>query len=210
MRSMVNRLGVAVLLATVMGALALAVPTAGGAKAKKKGTGTVDITQAVNQAIPDQTSFAAPRIPLISMIEVGKRFKGKRIRDVNVTAQTVGTSGSAPAFDLTARLTAPNGATTVLWTNGRSGSSIGPLTLDDESPLRLGSGPPVDPQALYAPYVGVAQPFGDPLAVMDGGPVRGTWTFEIVDVLSMSGNQGTSTLVHWSLNVATGKPFRAK
>jgi hypothetical protein len=207
MRSGVNRLGIAVLAAMIIGSLAVAVPTAGAAK---KGGGAVNLTKVVNQAIPDQTSFAALRVPLTSTITVGKRFRGRKIRDVNVTAQTAGASGSNPAFDLTARLTGPNGATTQLWSNGRSGSSIGPLTLDDESPLRLGSGPPVDPQALYAPYVGVAQPFSDPLAVMDGGPVRGTWTFEIVDILSMSGNQGTSNLVQWRLNVATGKPFRTK
>jgi len=200
--------GIGALAAISAGLLMLIAPPA--LAAKKKGGGSLNAAVTVNRAIPDQTGFAAPRVPLISTIAVGKRFKGKRIRDVNVTARTIGTGGSAPAFDLTARLTAPNGGTTQLWTNGRSGSSIGPLTLDDESPLRAGSGPPVDSQALYAPYVGAVQPFGPPLAVMDDGPVRGTWTFEIVDVISMSGNQGTSNLVQWRLSVAAGKPFRTK
>ncbi len=187
----------------------LAVPAVAGAAktGKRKGGGTVDVTKAVNQAISDRPAGTnTPYGLLSSTITVRKRFKGKLVRDVNVTAQTTGTSATnSAAQDLRARLTAPNGVTTTLFGFLAPGNTVGPLTLDDESPVFQANGPPVDPQALFSPWVGTAQPV-DVLFAMDGGPVRGDWTLRIADLV----NGDANTLVQWRLNVIAGKPFRTK
>jgi len=187
----------------------LAVPAVAGAAktGKRKGGGTVDVTKAVNQAISDRPAGTnTPYGLLSSTITVRKRFKGKLVRDVNVTTQTTGTSATnSAAQDLRARLTAPNGVTTTLFGFLAPGNTVGPLPLDDESPVFQANGPPVDPQALFSPWVGTAQPV-DVLFAMDGGPVRGDWTLRIADLV----NGDANTLVQWRLNLVAGKPFRTK
>lgn len=212
-----RRLGLGAL-ATALAVCLMVAPSA--ALGKKKGGGTVDITQSVNAPIPDagppdpaSIGFSAPGT-LTSMIDVGKRFQGKRIRDVNVTLQTVGTSGTAPASDIRASLSAPNGTTVFLFTalagyTGNPSVSIGPLTLDDEARLLLGEGFPTDPFHLFIPWAGTATPlpdFSEPLATMDNGPVRGTWTLIVQDLFPPE----TSTLISWRLNVLAGRPFKTK
>jgi hypothetical protein len=178
--------------------------------AKKKGGGAVNITMPVNLPIPD----AAPGLGgldgvLNSTIEVGSKFKGRKVRDVNVTVQTLGVTGTSPVNDLDARLIAPNGAVTFLFTGlagfGPTNLSIGPLTLDDEAALDLGDAAPVDPTNLYSPWAGTAQPDGN-LWPFDNGPVRGTWTLNVYDET----NGETSNLVSWHLNVVAGRPFQTK
>jgi hypothetical protein len=204
----------------LLGALALSVIVAlsGGAaeaakkKKKAKAGGIVDITQTVNGAIPEASPTAHGT--LTSGIAVGgKKFKGTRIRDVNVTLQTVDTMGATPADNLRARLTAPDGATTWLFgtTSGPQGASIGPLTFDDETPFNLGGLPPApDSTTLVAPYAGTAQPhcfssFGVcTLSVMDNGPASGTWILRIQDTATAE----TSNLVSWRLVVVAGKKFK--
>lgn len=140
----------------------------------------------------------------VSTIDVGRKFKGKKIRDVNVTLQTSG-NGATAAIDLDAFLTAPNGATVNLFV-GLSGQSVGPLTFDDESPFNIGFGPPcVDPTALCPPYIGTGEPLGQ-LATMDGGQAKGTWTLQVLD----DGTTATraSILNLWQLNVTAGKPYK--
>jgi hypothetical protein len=171
----------------------------------KKGGSRVDVTQA-GAPIPDRVAAGVSGL-LTSTIEVGKRFKGKRIRDVNVTVQTLGATGGSPAQDLGAVLTAPNGASVRLFSllGGFVApvSSIGPLTLDDETPTFLGVGDPVAPVGLYQPWAGTAQP-NDPLALLDDGPARGTWTLKMLD---QSSDQ-TSVLSSWRLMVVAGRPYR--
>jgi hypothetical protein len=196
----------------LVGCLAVAAPAAGAKKkgGKKKGSGgTVDITQVVNAPIPTRTTGpAAQDGVLTSTIVVSK--KGMRIRDVNATVQTLGTSGTTPADDLIARLVAPNGVHTFLFDDldGFSPAtdlSIGPLTLDDEAPFDLGEGPPDNATMLFAPWLGTAAP-ETPLFPLDNGPVSGTWRLDIFDDTS----SGTSNLVLWRLIVVTGRPFRTK
>ncbi len=189
----------------------------GGAQAKKRGKsgGTADVTTQVNAAIPD--AVGNTRGLLTSTIEIGgKRFRGTRVRDVNVTVQTTGTISSS-AQDLQARLTAPNGATAWLFA-GLSGQSIGPLTLDDQSPtfLNIGSTPQDNiPGALGLPYAGIAQPDcleargGCPLGVMNDTPARGTWTLRTYDTSGATPGR-TSTLNFWRLRVVAGMPYRTK
>jgi hypothetical protein len=191
--------------------------SAGGAQAKKKGKsgGTATVTRAVNAAIPD--AVGNTRGLLISTIDIGgKRFKGTRVRDVNVTVQTAGAI-STSAQDLQARLTAPNGATSWLFA-GLSGQSIGPLTLDDQSPtfLNIDSVPQDNtPGSLAVPYAGTAQPDcleargGCPLGVMNDTPAGGRWTLRIYDISGATPGR-TSALSFWRLRVVAGAPYRMK
>ena len=199
----------------VLGCLALAMPATAAKKKggkKKGGGGTVDITKIVNAPIPDRgTGPNAPVPTLTSTIDVGKQFKGRQIRDVNVTLQTLGTSGMTPGEDLEARLMAPNGANSFLFFflegyPGANSVSIGPLTLDDEALFDIGGGPPIDPTRLTVPWAGTAAPQNAQLWPLDGGPVRGTWTLMLYDFA----NTKTSNLVSWRLNVTTGRPFLHK
>ena len=198
---------------TLLGVLALSLClsvgiTAGVAEAqkkkKKKAGGTAEITRAVNAPVPDAT--ASLNGQLVSTIDVaGKKFKKTRIRDVDVTLQTLGNAAGA-AGDLYAQLSSPNGTTVFLFA-GLSGSSIGPLTLDDQSNLGLG-GPfaaPLDPNTLYAPYVGRAQPFGT-FSSMNDGAANGTWTLRVVDTGAPPPTL-TSILSSWTLRVVAGKKY---
>jgi len=166
----------------------------------------------VNQPVPDGTTDTNGL--LTSTISVGgKRFKGTVIRDVNVTLQTTGSSTNS-ATQVDARLTAPNGMTTWLLGDQLSGQSIGPLTLDDQSPNRLGGTQQRDPTMLVAPYAGSAQPdcfnsFGVcTFWPMNGGPASGTWTLRVYDVAGTPA--ATSILNFWRLTVVAGKPYLTK
>lgn len=179
-------------------------------KKKQKVGGTATISKTVNAAIPDGTA-SGPGV-LNSTVDLGgKKFKKTRIRDVNVTFQTTGSS-AASAADIVASLTSPNGSTTYLVFGGLAGASIGPLTIDDESPLLAvpGAGPTPFP-FLGSPYVGtvqgaVAAGFGlaGCLCKMDDGPAPGTWTLRVIDF----GAGDTSTLNSWKLVVQAGKAYR--
>jgi hypothetical protein len=213
----------------LLGILALALSvtaglTVSGASAakKKKGKtgGTVNITKTVGAAVPDAT--ANTNGLLASTIDVGgKKFKGTRIRDVNVTLSTLGSREAPPssAFQLSARVTAPNGATTWLFVPGSlSGASIANLTLDDQTFVRLTPGTPRDATELGPPYAGTAQPDVtspgagqggvNTFSVMDNGPVTGTWTLRVVDNVAMG--PSTSILNSWRIQVVAGKPFQTK
>ncbi len=208
-----------------IGVLAIAVAAALGsafteiAVAKKKAGGTVNITRIINGPIPDAQAGAPSTTwgRLTSTINVGKRFKGTRIRDVNVTFQTTG-AGINSARDLLITLTSPNGSSTVLFGFPGGGRSVGPLTVDDESVNALQatdttppSDPPRDSTHLADPWVGTAQPYcfqaagGCPLALLDNGPAKGGWTLTVWDSDTVADQ--TSILNFWRLNVVTGKPF---
>jgi hypothetical protein len=199
------------LLIAALGALVVA--PAAGAK-PKQAKGPLVVTKPVETLVPEASSSPdGPYGLLRSTIDVGKRFKGRVIRDVNVTVKTTGATGNNPSNDLTAYLTAPNGATTALFSSlggldPGTAVSIGPLTLDDDTPTHLVSvynqG---DPLSLKPPFTGTAMPI-QTLASLDSGPVRGTWTLSVVD--SFSGGAETSILNFWGLNVATGRPYLAK
>lgn len=198
--------------------LALAAPAAGAKKKKKGGpkAGKIEITKVVNAPIPDlpppSPGTVIPQvIPLISTTDIGRQGRGLRVRDVNVTVQTLGLSGTDPSFDVDVDLRSPGGAVSNLFGGlggflGAEGRSIGPLTLDDESILSLGSGSPVVPLTLYVPWQGRANP-NDPLAVMDNGPVMGTWTLIARD---FGVGPSQSSLVQWTLTIQTGKPYKTK
>jgi subtilisin-like proprotein convertase family protein len=205
---------VGVLALAVSLTMGLTVSGAAAAKKKKKAGGTVNITKAVNQQVPDAT--ATTNGVLVSTIQVGgKKFKGTKVRDVNVTLQATGSAGDA-AEHLTARLTAPNGATTWLFANSVLGQSFGPLTFDDESvnTIVTDANDPTDSTLLPPPYAGTVQPHcfsaqgGCTLSAMDNGPVSGTWTLRVVD--NDATPPLTSILNSWRLTAVAGKAFQTK
>ena len=213
-----RRFGLATLMAALAATLAIAAAPVTAAKKKKRGKagGKVEITRTVNAQIPDfpvippgSITFP-PVIPLLSTIDVGKKQSGLRVRDVDVTVQTLGATGVTPGEDVRVDLMSPSGQMVVLFAglNGYPGApsvSIGPLTLDDEAPLNLGGGRPIVPTSLYLPWSGRATP-AEPLAVMDNGGVSGTWTLIARD----TDDGQLSNLVQWTLTITTGKPYKSK
>jgi hypothetical protein len=199
-------------MALVVGLLVWAILPAAADAAKKKrpkGPSGVDVTMPVNAPIPDAAPANGPNGLLTSTIDVGKALKGKRVRDVNVTVQTTGLTGTVPSNDLIGYLTAPNGATTGLFSRLGligSGFSIGPLVLDDESPIGLGFGDEGDPTSLESPWVGTARPDAPGFYVLDDGPVKGAWTLRVLDTFAGE----TSQFNFWRLQVAAGRPYRTK
>lgn len=200
-----------------MGVFALAVTlAAGGAQAAKtkkgKTGGTADVTVSQNQAIPPATIGPPFRYGIAtSTITLGKRFKGRRIDDVDVRVQ-LASSGAGSALDpLFAILTAPNGNSVFLF-EGLFGTTAGPLTLDDETPVVLNFADPADfndPEYLASPYVGRAEPaFGEYLSTMDGGPAKGIWTLKVRN--DDTNPAHVHNLVQWGLRVKTRAPYASK
>lgn len=190
------------------GCLVLAValaPAAGAGKAKGKKRGGEKVrtfsTGDIDQPIPDAPNVPGVEGALASTLSVGKALKGRTITDVNVAVRATHTLIS----DLTFRLTAPNGATSFL-VFGVNGTSLGAgstdcnggfTRFDDESPFKLGFLDPPSIGELPPPYAGTARPDGKPLAVMDGGPVRGVWTLRIRDF----DQPNVGTLHCWQIQV---------
>ena len=199
------------LLVVALLALLVAAPPATAAKKKSKGGGTINITNAVNTPIPDRgAAIGSPPGTASSSIQVGKAFKGKRIRDLNVGFQTTGSAAGAAA-DLLVELIAPGGTSSNLFITGTPTQSLGPLTLDDESNVLLvGSSPPcVVPPPWTCTPVGTMRgqfPFARSLARFNGGPAMGTWTLRLYDTQTMR----TSVLNSWTLQATTGKPYKTK
>jgi proprotein convertase P-domain-containing protein len=208
------RLAGVLLLAVCVG-VGLAAGDAAAKKKKKKGPSVFAGSVTVNAAIPDEPPFPAHDIPVASTLTVGKKFKGKQVRDVNVTGiQTTGNSSIA-AGDLNFSLTAPNGRTVLLDDSALGGQSIGPLTLDDDTRTSVCDETTFDncpdpDKSLLRPFAGTANMLGlfsgdiSPLSVFYGTPMRGTWTFTIWD----SAEADTSTFNHWGLQITARKPVK--
>jgi subtilisin-like proprotein convertase family protein len=191
--------------------------TAVGAKKKGKGNATVFTKQLpVNGGIPDAVANTVT-VPLASTITVPKKFKGKVVKDVNVTAvQTTGTMANS-AGSLTATLLSPSGRRVDLFAV-LGGQSIGPFTIDDDTLTGVcNSADPVaapcadGTRTLYQPFAGTANtiwnfgggfPTNGPLASFDGLKMKGNWTLVIRDNSNVN---GTSVLNQWGLRI-TGKP----
>ena len=197
-------------------ALSICAAPAPAVAAKKKGKGNANVFTKQLQAnapIPDGVA-ATVTVPLVSTITVPKKFKGKLVRDVNVTAlQTTGTAANSAA-GLTATLLSPSGRRIDLFVS-LPGQSIGPLTIDDDTPAGIcTSAPPAvcgdGTRTLYRPFAGTANtiwnfagqfPTNGPLASFDGLKMKGTWSLVIRDNAAGSGD---STLNQWGLRI-TGR-----
>lgn len=192
----------------------------GGAAAAKKGgkkkPSAFSRSVAVNAPIPNG-AVATPSTPVTSTITVPKKFKGRVIGDVDVTALGTTGSGGNAAAQLSVLLTAPNGRTVLLFA-GLSGTSLGPLTLNDDSRAVICTSPTPsceDPNAtLTEPFAGTASMFDPsggsgsggtgPLGSFNGVRMNGTWTLRIWD----NGAGPTSTFNSWGLALKAAKPLK--
>ena len=208
-----RRLATALVLALALAAGGPGVADA--AKKKKKGGSVFSKQVTVNAPIPDRGPGQSVAVPVVSTITVPKAFKGKVVKDLNVTnLQETGTAGALPLPQISASLTAPNGRTVTLH-EGIGYTALGPLTIDDDTFISICFfvAPAVcaDPtQGLYAPFAGTANmvhnvnggfPPNGPLASFDGLKMKGTWTLTVSD----GTNNQTSTLNQWGLRI-TGRP----
>ena len=216
--SLQGRRVTAVALALMLALAGTAFLAAGADAAKKKGKGgkakVFSKQLTLNTPIP-QSPAMGTTTAAHSTITVPKKFKGLNVADVNVTGiRTTGTM-SGSANDLTARLTAPNGRTIILF-NGKGDQSLGPWTLDDDTNVEICNlalpGPPVcgDPlERLYMPFAGTSNlvntngPYWIPLSTLNGVPMRGTWTITISDLDPTAGT--TSVLNSWGLRITPAK-----
>lgn len=190
-----------------------------------KRASTVTIARDGNFPIPDAASLQSNGLGVLTAKIGGPQLRRARIRDVDATLQTTGTGVPGPggvtnsALNLQASLTAPDGTTVWLvggTTQALVGDNVGPLTLDDQSPTRLGGGAALQGSpTLTAPYNGRAQPdcFTTAglcsLSAMNDGRVSGTWTLRVYDVIPVGfpGNSGVNVLNGWSVRVRYGKPY---
>ena len=206
--------------AALVGALALlgCLALSPGAEAGRKAKGgssqprVFSSGPVANLPIPDALGVPPFTDGVLNTTIDVRGLRGRRIDDVNLSLR----ASHAFIGDLTVRLTAPNGAT-IFPVTFASDTSYGAgstdcngtfLTLDDETPVELGSSVTVQglPE-LLPPYAGVARPGGKPLAVMDGGPVNGTWALSIRDFDSSN----VGTLHCWQVQVTvTAKAKKGK
>ena len=209
----------------ILGILALALCTAlaltfgssaEAKKKKKKGPSSFQQSLVVNGAIPDVPA-TGPSTPLQSSLTVGKKFKGKQVADVNVLGlQTTGNANGALG-DLGFHLTAPNGRTIRLINPGfLDGMSLGPLTIDDQSPVSTcNSDPPPTCEnptsTLTRPFAGTANELflgsagTGGLKVFRGVFMKGTWTLTAWDEDDLG---QTSVLNGWGLQIKVAKPVK--
>lgn len=202
----------------VIAALSVSLGLAGPAVAKKDGKGGGSLKSRTFSAPdlnlpiaddPDGIGTSGAGI-LQTQLRVGKRMRGLKIDDVNVNLRV--THGDVS--DLQVKITAPNGASLWLFVGHAGGPTLGAgaascdaafFTVDDESPLFTQADPGsfVAETDLGPPYAGSAQPPLKPLAVLDGGPIRGIWTLTAID---RDGPGGVGTLDCWQIRV---KPRRS-
>jgi subtilisin-like proprotein convertase family protein len=211
---------IGILVLALCTALALTLGGTAEAKKKKKHKSATVFTQsiAVNAAVPDVPP-AGPSTPVRSTITVPKKFKGKVVGDLNILGiQTTGNATGAAA-DLRMKLTAPNGRTIYVLgsnspTRGIGDVSIGPLTIDSDSPISIcdqanpaNCGDPA--QRLNRPFAGTANELGlgnqstGGINAMNGVSMRGTWTFTVFDQHDIG---QTSVFNGWGLQITAAKP----
>jgi subtilisin-like proprotein convertase family protein len=193
-------------------------PAQPATKSKKKKGGVFTGSASPNAPVLDDAAAGAST-PVVSTINVGKKFKNGVIGDVNVTGiTTTGANNDAPD-DLEVKLTAPNGTTVRLIGSNNIADNfqnLGPLTLDDDTATAtcaVAAPPCPNPlQSLNAPHAGTANLVelggggSGPLSAFDGGPMRGTWTLTVWDEADAG---QSSTFNSWGLKVTAAKPVTA-
>jgi subtilisin-like proprotein convertase family protein len=136
---------------------------------------------AVPRAIPDGDSLGVSSDLTIG--GSGGRVKGLRVRIGHITHTYDG--------DLTLVLISPDGRTVKLvGGKGEGGDDFVDTTFDDNAASTIRSTTP-------APFTGTFKP-AEPLSVLDGAPLSGSWTLKVVD--NSSGDIGTVDA--WGLDVA--------
>jgi subtilisin-like proprotein convertase family protein len=195
--------------------LVIAAGTSGATAAKKGKSKSFSESVTVNAGVPDRPAAGATTA-LTSTISVPKKFKGEVVGDVNVTGiQTTGDAAGA-ANDLRFTLRSPSGRTVQLF-QGIGDQSLGPWTLDDDTPVSVCDN--ADPLVCFQPFATLLPPFAGtsnmadvsmlgtgsagtgPLSSFNGDKMRGTWTLSVVDLF----NGQSSTLNRWGLELKPAK-----
>jgi hypothetical protein len=178
-------------------------------KKKKKSVNSITVTNTNPTTIPAgaaATATSAGTLGFASVpLTVGKKAKGKVVGWDSATLTTTFTGSSPPALSTVfAELTAPNGRTvgndyeTTLInpvsdsTSPTTGNLVsGPLTETPDSPFKIcpgNPGPPPTPPCpnpeatVGPPYAGTVSSNG--LALLNGVPARGTWTYKVFNTSS--------------------------
>ena len=193
---------------TLIGALILVAATvagtsgAGAAPKKSKepkeppriGVFRVAIPTPVPDRAPGATAFVGV---LDSFINVGRRYKGREITDVDVGVSVLGPAGATADIELYVR--SPNGATVFLagdhagqafnTSYGTGDCTTGPTTFTDETQNFISDGdqPATFPGTVFSPWANIVQTDGFPLSILDGEKAKGTWTMRVID--DAPGNQ---------------------
>lgn len=156
-------------------------------RAGNKGGNIATVGKTVNAPIPDTppgpTAYYGR---LDTTLHVGKRFKGRKVSNLDITFQTTGDSPNAAA-DLAFKLVAPTFRSIGLEPDNGAfsdGQSIGPLTLTRNLNVGLcnSATPPCTAPfpTLNRPFVGTA---GDSqLAIYNGVPMMGDWRLIVEDL----------------------------
>ena len=172
----------------------------------KIGVFKVSIPQPVPDRAPGATAFVGV---LDSIINVGRRYKGHEISDVDVGLSVLGPANALDDIELYLR--SPNGATIFLagdhagrnlnTSYGTGDCTTGPTTFTDETQNFISDGDPpaTFPGTVFSPWSNIVQTDGFPLSVVDGGKARGTWTLRVVD--DTAGDE--FTLNCWQLTLRT-------
>ena len=194
-------------------AVFVAAPGAGAAPKKKapKAPPKVGVFKvAVPQPVPDRAPGATAFVGFLdSTINVGRRYKGREISDVDVGLSVLGPANAVADIELYLR--SPNGATVFLagdhagrdfnTSYGTGDCTTGPTTFTDETQNFISDGDPpaTFPGTVFSPWANIVQTDGFPLSVLDGGKAKGTWTLRVVD--DTAGNQ--FALNCWQLTLRT-------
>lgn len=172
----------------------------------KIGVFKVSIPQPVPDRAPGATAFVGV---LDSFINVGRRYKGREIADVDVGVSVLGPPGATADIELYLR--SPNGATVFLagdhpgqdlnTSYGTGDCTTGPTTFTDETQNFISDGAPpaTFPGTVFSPWANIVQTDGFPLSILDGEKSMGTWTLRVVD--DTAGNQ--FALNCWQLTLRT-------
>ena len=205
MRSKRSRIALMGVLALALSVTVGVVTGAEAAKKKKSNKASFSQTKAVNVVIPDDVAVGAS-VPVRTDINLGNKFKGKVVTDVNVTVQTTGNIAGAAA-DLNAKLSAPNGRTIILF-ESVGDISIGPWKMDDDTRTQICDQvvPPacIDPDStLNRPFAGTSNLNDDdddvrPLSGFNGVGMKGNWTLSIYDAADVG---QTSTLNQFGVEI---------
>jgi hypothetical protein len=180
------RLGRRISTAAAVGCIALlAGALLGGTADAKKSKGGKVTASAAAVAIPPGSSAGATltAVPLT----IGKKAKGKVVgaNAPTLTYSLRGDAGFLSFFNISLRLTAPNGRTIFITDPANNETAIGPLTLTANSPVLpctqpVGPPAPCDPEAtLHSPFAGTMGL--EPLAEFSGIPAKGTWTLKAIN-----------------------------
>jgi subtilisin-like proprotein convertase family protein len=216
MRGRAVRIGI-VALALCTG-LGLILGGSADAKKKHKKSKVAVFQQSLspNLAIPEDNPSGASTPVKSSLTVSGKKFKGKVVGDLDVTGiQTTGSAAGA-ARDLRLKLIAPNGRTIYLIGRSLGDVSIGPLTIDADSPVTVCDADTLDTcsepgPTLIRPFAGTAGSEGlggmssGGVRAMDGIAMTGTWTIEAWDQTTAGAK--TSVLNTWGLKITSAKPI---